>query len=242
MKRCRIVPAIDLIEGRCVRLHQGNFERTEVVGEDPVAVARGFAEAGFRRLHVVDLDGARAGVPRHLEVAKLIQAATPLEIDYSGGIRSADDIARALEFGARKVVIGSAAVLAPNDVISWIDRYGADAVIVGLDVLNGEVRIKGWQEGSALSIDAVLKNFAGSRLQQVMSTDISKDGTLGGAAVDLYRSLCGEYPQLSFIASGGIASAADVKAVGTTGVGEIIVGKALYSGSLSLTEVQEYVW
>lgn len=242
MRTCRIVPAIDLIEGRCVRLHQGNFERTEVVGADPVSVACGFADAGFKRLHVVDLDGARAGSPQHLEVVRAIRAATSLEIDYSGGIRSEDDIASALESGAQQVVVGSAAVLTPHDVISWIDQFGPKSVIVGLDVLNGEVRIKGWQEGSALSIDAVLQRFEGSRLLRVMSTDISKDGTLEGAAADMYRSLCSQYPHLSFVASGGISSAEDVKTVATTGVSEIIVGKALYSGALNLAEVQEYVW
>lgn len=242
MTRCKIVPAIDLIQGRCVRLRQGSFDQKEIVGDDPIVVAQGFARAGFSRLHVVDLDGARAGSPRHLEIVKEIRSTTALEIDFSGGLRTTDDIERALENGARQVVIGSAAVLAPDEVIGWIKRFGSDSVIVGLDVLHGEVRIKGWQEGSALSIGAVLERFAGSGLKRVMSTDISKDGTLQGAAVDLYRSLCQDYPSLAFIASGGVATATDLRQVATTGVSEIIVGKALYAGTLDLSQVAEFVW
>lgn len=242
MRACKIVPAIDLIDGRCVRLHQGDFQRGEVVGADPVSVARGFAEAGFSRLHVVDLDGARAGSPRQLEMVRNIRSATSLQIDFSGGIRTADDVSRALESGAQHVVVGSAAVLSPDTVISWIQQFGSDAIIIGLDVLNGEVRIKGWLEGSDLSIAAVLKRFEGSGLARVMSTDISKDGTLEGASVELYRSLTRDYPGLSIIASGGVGSAADVRAVAATGVGEIIVGKALYSGALNINEVREFVW
>lgn len=242
MKRCKIVPAIDLIQGKCVRLRQGSFDEKEVVGEDPVVVAQGFAQAGFSRLHVVDLDGARAGSPRHLEIVRAIKAATPLAIDFSGGLRTATDIEQALESGAQQVVIGSAAVLAPDDVVSWIERFGSEAVIVGLDVLHGEVRIKGWQEGSSLTIGSVLERFAGSGLKRVMSTDISKDGTLQGAAVDLYQALCRDYPAISFIASGGIATAVDLRQVATTGVSEIIVGKALYAGTLDLSEVREFIW
>lgn len=242
MRTCKIVPAIDLIAGRCVRLHQGDFGREEVVGADPVSVARGFAEVGFSRLHVVDLDGARAGSPRQLEVVRKIRDATSLQIDFSGGIRTADDVSLALKSGAQHMVVGSAAVLAPDNVISWIKQFGSDAIIVGLDVLNGEVRIKGWLEGSDLTIATVIKRFEGSGLTRVMSTDISKDGTLEGASVELYRSLKRDYPSLSIIASGGVCSAADVRAVAATGVGEIIVGKALYSGSLNINEVCEFVW
>lgn len=242
MKQARIVPAIDLIQGRCVRLRQGNFDQQEVVGEDPVRVAQGFAESGFKRLHVVDLDGARMGRPQHLDTVRAIWSATGMSIDLSGGLRSADDIERAQEHGAQQVVIGSAAVLAPDEVVSWIRHFGTDSVMLGLDLLDGEVRIKGWQEGSGLSISSVLERFAESGLQRVMSTDIGKDGTLTGAAVDLYRNLCHEYPQLSFIASGGIASAADIRQVAATGVCEIIVGKALYAGALDLAELREFIW
>jgi len=242
MSECRIVPAIDLIEGRCVRLRQGSFEEKQVVGEDPLAVARAFASNGFKRLHLVDLDGARSGFPRHLPLLQKIVSETGLSVDVSGGLRTTDDVTRALESGARQVVIGSAAVERPDLGCEWISRFGPDAIIVGLDVLNGEVRIKGWQEGSALTVAQVLERFAGSGLRWLMSTDISRDGMLEGASVEMYRALRGEYPDLQIIASGGVTNADDVRALADAGVREIIVGKALYSGSLRAEEVREFVW
>ena len=242
MSECRIVPAIDLIEGRCVRLRKGNFAEKEVVGDDPLEVARGFAAAGFTRLHVVDLDGARSGAPQHLAIVERIVAETGLKVDVSGGIRSEDDLVRALASGARQVVIGSAAVERPEMVREWIARFGSDAVIVGLDVLNGEVRIKGWQEGSALTIAQVLERFVNSGLRWLMSTDIACDGMLQGASVEMYRELRREYPELRLIASGGVTNADDVRALADAGVREVIVGKALYAGTLRPEEAQGYVW
>jgi phosphoribosylformimino-5-aminoimidazole carboxamide ribotide isomerase len=242
MSECRIVPAIDLIDGRCVRLRKGNFDEKEIVGEDPVEVARSFAASGFTRLHVVDLDGARSGTPRHLALVQRIAAETGLSVDISGGIRTTRDLAQALESGARQVVIGSAAVERPDLVREWIEQFGSDAVIVGLDVLNGEVRIKGWQEGSSLSVAQVLERFADSGLRWLMSTDISRDGMLEGVSVEMYRVLRREYPELRIIASGGVTNAADVRSLADAGVQEIIVGKALYAGTLQPGEVREFVW
>jgi phosphoribosylformimino-5-aminoimidazole carboxamide ribotide isomerase len=242
MSECRIVPAIDLIDGRCVRLRKGNFADTEVVGEDPVEVARRFAAAGFTRLHVVDLDGARRGAPQHLPIVQKIVMETRLNVDVSGGIRTSDDLVRALESGAQQVVIGSAAVERPEMVREWIARFGSEAVIVGLDVLNGEVRIKGWQEGSSRSVADVLERFVNSGLRWLMSTDISRDGMLEGASVEMYRALRRDNPELRIIASGGVTNAPDVRALAKVGVREIIVGKALYAGTLQLGEVRDFVW
>lgn len=242
MSECRIVPAIDLIDGRCVRLRKGNFAEKEIVGDDPVEVARGFAASGFTRLHVVDLDGARSGAPQHLAIVRKIVAETGLKVDVSGGIRASDDLVRALASGARQVVIGSAAVERPEMVREWIARFGSDAVIVGLDVLNGEVRIKGWQEGSALTIAQVLERFVNSGLRWLMSTDIACDGMLQGASVEMYRELRREYPELRLIASGGVTNADDVRALADAGAREVIVGKALYAGTLRPEEAQAYVW
>lgn len=242
MKRCRIVPAIDLIDGKCVRLRQGSFHEKEVVGASPVAVARAFAEQGFSRLHVVDLDGARSGAPRHLDVVEAIASETGLSIDCSGGLRTLDDVQSALARGATQVVIGSAAVLRPEEVLTWFQAVGPERFILGLDVLNGEVRVKGWEEGSSLSLAAILARFAESGLRQVMSTDIARDGMLGGPAIGMYEELCREYSRFEFIASGGVASAEDVQALAKTGVGEIIVGKALYAGTLDVDRVREFVW
>jgi phosphoribosylformimino-5-aminoimidazole carboxamide ribotide isomerase len=242
MKRCRIVPAIDVINGRCVRLRQGSFDEKEVVGEDPVAVAQAFAAQGFSRLHLVDLDGARVGSPQHLNLVRTIRDSTTLCIDFSGGLRTADDVAKALDSGAQQVVIGSAAVVSPDEVLRWLASFGRDAIIVGLDVLHGEVRIKGWEEGSSLSLASVLERFSGSGLKRVMSTDISRDGMLQGAAVEVYEGLCRDYPQFEIIASGGVSSVDDVQRLAASGVSEIIVGKALYAGTLELSQLGEFVW
>lgn len=242
MSECRIVPAIDLIEGRCVRLRQGSFDEKQVVGEDPLAVARGFASSGFTRLHLVDLDGARSGSPRHLPLVREIVSETGLSVDVSGGLRTAEDVALALESGARQVVIGSAAVERPAMVREWISRFGADAIIVGLDVLGVEVRIRGWQEGSSLTVAQVLERFADSGLKWLMSTDISRDGMLQGASVEMYRALRREYPDLQVIASGGVTNVDDVRDLAAADVREIIVGKALYAGTLQAEEVREFVW
>jgi phosphoribosylformimino-5-aminoimidazole carboxamide ribotide isomerase len=223
-------------------LRQGSFDERQVVGEDPVAVARGFAAEGFTRLHIVDLDGARSGSPQHLAIVQKIVSETGLSVDVSGGLRTAEAVALALESGARQVVIGSAAVECPDMVREWISCFGPDAIIVGLDVLNGEVRIKGWQEGSALTIAQVLERFADSGLTWVMSTDISRDGMLAGAAVEMYRTLRGAYPDLQIIASGGVTSSEDVRALAEVDVREIIVGKALYAGTLRAEEVGDFVW
>lgn len=241
-KRCRIVPAIDLIDGRCVRLTMGDFQKAEIVADDPVKVARSFAETGFSRLHLVDLDGARLGSPQHLTVVEQITKTTKLSVDLSGGLRTAETVERALASGASSVVIGSAAVTNSGEVCSWISRFGAEKVIIGLDIRAGEVRIKGWSEGTALTIDAVLERFLGSGLIRVMSTEISRDGMMMGPADDLYRDLCAKYPEIEFIASGGVSCAQDVKRLSETGVREIIVGKALYSGSLNLPDVGEFIW
>jgi phosphoribosylformimino-5-aminoimidazole carboxamide ribotide isomerase len=242
MNRCRIVPAIDLIEGRCVRLRQGNFAEREEMGDDPVEIARGFAASGFTRLHLVDLDGARSGIPRHLGVLRRIVAETGLQIDVSGGLRTDDTVAEALESGASQVIVGSAAVERPEMVRGWITRFGADAVVVGVDVLNGEVRIKGWQEGSSRTVREVLERYADSGLRWVMSTDITRDGMLEGPSLEIYRTLGRDYPDISIIASGGVTSADDVRALAETGVREIIVGKAIYAETLDQSEVRDLIW
>jgi phosphoribosylformimino-5-aminoimidazole carboxamide ribotide isomerase len=242
MNRCRIVPAIDLMHGRCVRLQMGDFSLSEIVGDDPIAVARAFSDAGFSRLHIVDLDGARVGTPQHLELVREIAEASKLSIDVSGGLRTTGDVERALSCGASAVMVGSAAVLNPELVRSWFARFGSSAVILGLDVLNGEVRVKGWSEGSAVSIAQVLAQFRGSGLSRVMSTDIARDGMMNGPAIDLYRHLVTEYPEIEFIASGGVSKDEDIMQLAATGVTEVIVGKALYSGALNLERLGEFVW
>ena len=242
MTKCRVVPAIDLIGGRCIRLEQGDFERIATVGEDPVTVAREFAREGFGRLHLVDLDGARYGAPRHLEVLREITGLTDLKVDYSGGLRTTADLRAAFEAGCSQVVIGSSAVLAPELCQEWFREFGPEEIIIGLDVFQGTVRVKGWTEGSGLILDQVIDRYIPSGLTTVMSTDISRDGMLAGPSFELYAGLAQRYPSLRVIASGGVHSSEDLERLSASGVCEAIVGKALYSGALKISEIRDFVW
>lgn len=239
---CRVVPAIDLIDGKCVRLRQGDFATVEVVGEDPIAMAKLFRDHGFRRLHVVDLSGARDGTPKHLALVHEMVMATELEVDYSGGVRRIEDVRRVFDSGVRYVVVGSAAIKQPEDVSAWIGSYGSERFIFGLDVLDGMVRVSGWREDSGVSLAAALKNMNGFGVSRVMSTDIRKDGLLAGPSVELYQEILARYPDVFAIASGGVSTAADIRQLADVGVREVIVGKALYSGRISAAEIREFVW
>jgi phosphoribosylformimino-5-aminoimidazole carboxamide ribotide isomerase len=225
-----------------VRLEQGNFSKDAVVADDPVAQARTFEEQGFSRLHLVDLDGAKQGTPRHLDVLESIARATSLSIDYSGGLRREADVLAALNKGASQVVLGSVAVLQPEICTGWFSRFGNDLIILGIDVLDGLVRVKGWQEATTVTINEVIERYLSVGLQSVMSTDISKDGMLAGPAFALYRDLSICYPSLRIIASGGIRNHSDVRQLAEQGASEVIVGKALYSGEMKLESIGECVW
>jgi len=237
---CRVVPAIDLIDGQCVRLRQGDFATVEVVGEDPIAMAKLFRDQGFRRLHVVDLSGARDGTPKHLALVHEMVMATELEVDYSGGVRRIEDVRRVFDSGVRYVVVGSAAIKQPEDVSAWIESYGSERFIFGLDVLDGTVRVS--REDSGVSLEAALENMNGFGVSRVMSTDIRKDGLLAGPSVELYQEILAGYPDIFVIASGGVSTAADIRQLANVGVREVIVGKALYSGRISAAEIREFVW
>jgi phosphoribosylformimino-5-aminoimidazole carboxamide ribotide isomerase len=239
---CRVVPAIDLIDGKCVRLRRGDFTTVEVVAQDPIAMAISFREQGFKRLHVVDLSGAREGTPMHVEVVRQIVASTDIEVDYSGGIRTMDQVEEIVSCGVRYIVLGSAAIKRREDVKAWIHGYGADRFIFGLDVCDNTVRVSGWQEDTGISIHEALQDLLGLGVLRLMSTDIGKDGLLLGPSVDLYERLCASYPQLTIIASGGVATAEDVRLLSSVGVSEVIVGKALYGGNIAVSDIQEFVW
>jgi phosphoribosylformimino-5-aminoimidazole carboxamide ribotide isomerase len=242
MNRCRVVPAIDLIDGRCVRLEQGDFERISIVGDEPVSVAKQFAELGFGRLHLVDLDGARFGAPRHLEILSAITSATQLEVDYSGGLRTTAALQAAFGAGASKVVIGSAAVAAQDLCQEWLRQFGPEKVIIGLDLFQGFVRVKGWAEGTDLTLPQVIDRYIDCGLSTVMSTDIARDGMLAGPSFDLYAGLVQRYPQLRIVASGGVRNAEDLLRLGRLGVCEAIVGKALYAGGFNMAEARDSIW
>ena len=238
----RIVPAIDLIEGKCVRLRQGDFSSVEVVGDDPVKRACEIQEQGFSRLHLVDLCGARARSPQHLSVLSTICRATSLKVDYSGGLRRECDVDAALNAGATQVVLGSAAVTNRSMVESIIARRGAECFILGVDVIGEKVQVNGWAEDSNLALSTVVSWYLPLGLKYVLSTDVTRDGTLSGPNLELYSRIATEFGELLILASGGVGCADDIRVLARLGVYEIVVGKALYSQKLSLDDVWECVW
>uniref|UniRef100_UPI000B35B4E1 1-(5-phosphoribosyl)-5-[(5- phosphoribosylamino)methylideneamino]imidazole-4- carboxamide isomerase n=1 Tax=Thaumasiovibrio occultus TaxID=1891184 RepID=UPI000B35B4E1 len=233
-----IIPALDLIDGQVVRLYQGDYGQ---VTEYPVVPAEQFAlyhQAGANWLHLVDLTGAKDTSARQLDLIATILASTPANIQIGGGVRSEQDVKDLLDAGAQRVVIGSTAVKQPEMVKGWMEKYGPEHIVLALDVNiddqgNRKVAISGWQEDSGVSIEALLDDFLTVGLKHVLCTDISRDGTLAGSNVDLYRDLCAQYPQVAFQSSGGIGSLDDIAALKGTGVKGVIVGRALLDGKFS---------
>lgn len=234
-----IYPAIDLRGGECVRLLHGRFDAVTLYDKDPAARLAAFAEAGAAWAHVVDLDGAEAGEPRqHLLVHSLAKS-TPLRIQVGGGVRTADDISRLLDAGAERVVVGSACVRKPDDVIAWLDRFGADRLTLALDVRIADapmVAIDGWTAGSGLSLWQVLARLAAGLPRHLLVTDIGRDGALEGPNVELTSEIVRRVPRLEYQASGGVASIADLNALKAAGAAGAIIGRALYEGRFSLEE------
>lgn len=238
----RIVPAIDIIDGRCVRLERGAFDTERVVAEDPLELAQRFETEGYGRLHLVDLSGAKSGKPVHLSILEAICTSTRLQVDFSGGLRRTEDVIAAFSAGATQVVVGSAAVKERMVCERWFEQFGAERIILGVDVLNGLVRVNGWQESAELSLSTVVDWYVPAGLKTVMSTDIGCDGMLAGPSFPLYEGLKRRHPELRLIASGGVSSPVDIRGLSTLGVAEIIVGKALYTGALAREEVMEFIW
>lgn len=231
-----IIPAIDLIGGKCVRLTQGDYAREKVYRDNPVDVAKEFQDAGFARLHLVDLDGAKSGRVINWNVIESICGETSLKIDVGGGIKTAEELKRLLNLGVSQVNLGSIAVRNPELVRAWIETYG-DKIILSADVRDGHVAVSGWQEASSLTIDELIKTYEPAGLSYVTCTDISADGTLAGPAVSLYEKLVSAFPSIRIIASGGVGSIDDIERLSTTGVYGVIVGKALYEGKVTAAEL-----
>lgn len=229
-----IIPALDIIGGKCVRLTQGDYGRKTVYGDDPVEVARRFADAGLRRLHVVDLDGAKAQHIINYNVLERIVARTALEVDFGGGLKSDDDLRIAFECGASMVTGGSIAVKSPAVFASWIVRYGGDRIILGADVRDGKIAVGGWQETTEQDLMPFVEEYMRQGICKVICTDIGRDGMLGGPAIDLYRAMLEEQPGLYLIASGGVGALAHIEQLAQAGVPAVIVGKAIYEGRIPL--------
>ena len=232
-----LIPAIDLIDGKCVRLTKGDYNKKKVYNENPVEIAKGFEEMGFKRLHVVDLDGARSKHIVNVDVLKAITTETNLVVDFGGGIKSEEDIEKAFANGASMVTIGSIAVTQPELFLKWLDQYGAEKLILGADVKNGMISINGWKEDSAEQLLPFLKRYIDHGVKNVLCTEISKDGTLQGPALQLYQEIMAAYPQLHLIASGGVSSNEDIIALDQAGIPAVVFGKAFYEGKINIPEL-----
>ncbi|MDD3195887.1 MAG: 1-(5-phosphoribosyl)-5-[(5-phosphoribosylamino)methylideneamino]imidazole-4-carboxamide isomerase [Paludibacter sp.] len=236
-----IIPAIDLIEGKCVRLSQGDYTQKKVYNENPVEVAKMFEDAGIKRLHLVDLDGAKAHHIVNHKVLERIATATNLIIDFGGGLKSDDDLRIAFEAGASMVTGGSIAVKNPEVFATWIQKYGADKIILGADVKDEMIAVTGWTETTSLELIPFLGSYISNGISKVICTDISKDGMLEGTSIELYRKLLGEFPDLYLIASGGVSSLRDIELLEESRVPAVITGKAIYEGRFSLKDLSPWL-
>lgn len=232
-----LIPAIDIIDGKCVRLTKGDYDRKKVYNEDPVAVAIEFERLGFKRLHVVDLDGAKS---RHIvndAVLRAITSATSLIVDFGGGIKTAEDIEKAFDAGAAMVTLGSIAVTNRELCAEWIRKYGAERIILGADVRNGKISINGWKEDSEEELIPFLRKYTEQGIRNVLCTEISKDGTLQGPATALYRQVMQEFPDMHLIASGGVSSNDDIDDLERNGIPAVVFGKAFYEGRIDVAKL-----
>ncbi len=227
-----IIPAIDIIDGKCVRLTKGDFSKKTIYSEDPLQVAKSFEDAGIKRLHLVDLDGARAGTIRNIDLLTAIANATDLIIDFGGGVNSIEDIKNILDAGADMVTLGTIAVKHPELLEEWVLDFGADKFLVGVDVLHERVKIKGWQLDAGLTIIDMVRKMLAIGILQIFCTDISKDGMMTGPSINLYRKIITEIPEINLIASGGVTSWDDINDLMEVGCKAAIVGKALYEGNM----------
>ena len=232
-----LIPAIDIINGQCVRLTKGDYDQKKVYNDDPAAVAKEFEQLGFRRLHIVDLDGAKSKHIVNDAVLRSITTETKLFVDFGGGIKTEEDIEKAFEAGASMVTVGSIAVTKPALFIQWLDKYGADKMILGADVRNGMISINGWKEDSKEELLPFLKKYIDAGVKNVLCTEISKDGTLQGPAVTLYKDVMKAYPQLHLIASGGVSQKEDIEELEREGIPAVVFGKAIYEGRIDLKEL-----
>ena len=232
-----IIPAIDIIDGKCVRLTHGDYEQKKIYNENPVEVAKEFEGAGIERLHLVDLDGAKAKHIVNWKVLERIANQTSLTIDFGGGIKTDKDAEVAFNSGATQITGGSIAVKDPEIFEGWLEKYGSDKIILGADCRKEQIAISGWQETTDLNLFDFLKGYIAKGVKYVICTDIAKDGALEGTSVDLYKKIRSEFPDLQLIASGGVTDMSDVEALTEIGCYGAIIGKAIYEGNLKLNEL-----
>lgn len=233
----RIIPAIDLSDGKAVRLSQGDFARKTVYGDDPVGLAIEFETSGLKDLHIVDLDGARFGNPRNLETLHQICERTQLRVDFGGGVREAQDVEMILGAGASQVTVGSIAARKPELFRKWIGEYGAEKFILGADARAGKVAVAGWMEATEIELEDFIKEYLGLGVLDILCTSIERDGMLTGPDLKLYRELGNRFPEMRLLASGGVSGLEDLEALQAMGISGAIIGKAFYEGRISLEEL-----
>ncbi|NHB91520.1 1-(5-phosphoribosyl)-5-[(5-phosphoribosylamino)methylideneamino]imidazole-4-carboxamide isomerase [Photorhabdus cinerea] len=236
-----IIPALDLIDGKVVRLHQGDYCQQRDYGHDPLSYFQQYEQQGAKLLHLVDLTGAKEPSARQIPLLNKLLSAVSIPVQVGGGIRTEEDIKALLDTGAKRVVIGSTAIKQPALVTQWFQHYGSEAIVLALDVRIDDtgmkqVAINGWQENSAATLEQVIEQYLPFGLKHVLCTDISRDGTLNGSNIELYREICQRYPQIAFQASGGIGALNDIASLPISGVAGVIIGRALLDGKFTLTE------
>lgn len=236
----QLIPAIDIINGKCVRLTQGDYESVKVYNENPLEVAIQFEDAGLTRVHLVDLDGAKAGAVRNWKILELLASKTSLDIDFGGGIKTEKDVSIVLESGARWATVGSIAVKDEALLVEWIDKFGSTSFMLGADVKDEKIAIGGWLETTDIWIYDFIRKYMNHGLTQVFCTDVKKDGLLQGPATKLYKSIVNEFPSLHLIASGGVSSLKDLEDLAAVGCNGAIVGKAIYENRISLKDLQKF--
>jgi phosphoribosylformimino-5-aminoimidazole carboxamide ribotide isomerase len=236
----QIIPAIDIIDGKCVRLTQGDYAQKTIYNQNPLEVAKAFEDAGIKRLHLVDLDGAKAGAVKNWKVLESIALNTKLVIDFGGGIKTDQDVALVFERGASLATIGSIAVANPALFLSWVSMYGADRFFLGADVKDNFIAVNGWMHTSTTSIDTFIGDYLAKGISNIFCTDVSKDGRLEGPSTELYQSLIISFPSLKLVASGGVSSLQDLEELDRIGCSGAIVGKAIYENRISLSALQQF--
>ncbi len=236
--KIEIIPATDIIGGECVRLSQGDYDRKTTYYSDPLEAAKAFEGAGVKRLHMVDLDGAKSSAPMNLKVLERVATHTSLIVQYGGGIKSRQALKDLFSAGAERAIVGSLAVREPQMFAEWLDEFGGEKMILGADLKGDKVAIQGWLEESEMGAAELFNRFMPHGLRHIITTDISRDGMMCGAATELYKSLNAQFPTLNIIASGGISKMADVEELDEAGVASVIVGKALYEGGITLKELE----
>ncbi len=236
-----IIPAIDIIDGKCVRLSQGDYNQMKIYNENPLEIAKMFEDIGIQRLHIVDLDGAKAKHVVNAKILERIASNTNLKIDFGGGIKSDADLRLVFDSGAFQATIGTIAITQKELFLQWLNKYGNEKIILGADIKNNKIAVSGWMNISEINLFDFLTDYINNGIKYVLCTDISKDGMLQGASINLYKELLDHFPELKIIASGGITGIEEIQELNNYGIYGVIIGKAIYEGNISLENLKKFI-